>query len=91
MSVPGTIFQPNSSTDFSTGITYVGPTDQGLKQQSQYTLETDEFGVSRLIRKWKLERKYKIAPLLPNKGDLDFQYPTLKVLDRKSTRLNSSH
>lgn len=81
MSIPGTIFQPNSSTDFSTGITYVGPTISGLTLQSQYSLDTDEFGVTNLRRKWKLERKYKIANYLPQKGNVDFQYPQLQVFD----------
>lgn len=81
MSVPGTIFQPNSSTDFSTGITYVGPSSSGLVLQNQYTMQTDEYGASTLRRSWKIPRNQTIANYLPQKGNLDFQYTTLQVFD----------
>ena len=46
-------------------------------------MDTDEFGVTNLSRKWKLARSNKIANYLPQKGNVDFQYPTLQVFDFK--------
>jgi hypothetical protein len=71
------------STDIS-AQTVFRPALTTLVLQAGSTMPTDEFGVTTLTRRWKCRRDLA-AGFFARRGDTDFQFPDLKLIDYTTT------
>jgi hypothetical protein len=77
MSAVPRVYGSGLGFDLSASVTFRGvSTTNRLQSGSEST--TDDYGVTSLVRKWKCRRDLT-ERFLPRRGDLDFQFRTLRV------------